>query len=98
MKKELCYEWSLETLDENHDIMDCNFEDTLTFDKGSLEGNDLCLLRNIGNEEEGLIDRVYAYVKDGKLPAYFESEMGGEGNSYKIPERFHKELSKYLDK
>jgi hypothetical protein len=88
------YEWTLEEIKEG-EIIDSSFSDTLNFDKEDLEGNDLGLVMNEGNEKEGLTNRLWAYVKNNSLPDYFSNEMGEE-TKYKVPAKFHKELKKYL--
>ncbi len=85
MKNTVVYEWSIETLDENGDIIDSDFSET-PFEV--VESNQrMCLVRNEGNEVDGLTDRLWAYVVDGRLPDVFEN---GEGYpvSCKVPERF----------
>lgn len=88
------YEWTLEEMKDG-EIVDSDFSDILKFDKSYLAGNDLGLVLSIGNEREGITDRYWAYVKDGKLPEYFTDSMG-ETVGYKVPIKFHKELNKYL--
>lgn len=41
-------------------------------------------------EAEGMEDRQYAYLEDGKLPEYFEHTGGGTGA--KVPKRFFAEM------
>ena len=50
----------------------------------------LGLTRNIGNDAEGLIDRTWAYVENGKLQEYFQTAGGSDDT--KVPARFHKEF------
>lgn len=95
MQTKVTYDWTLETLD-GEDIIDNDFSDKLTFDKYDLAGKDLGLVRNEGNEADGITDRFWAYVKDGKLPEYFSDSMGTL-ISIKVPQRFHKELNKYFN-
>tara|TARA_R110000824_G_scaffold77938_1_gene196911 strand:- start:580 stop:954 length:375 start_codon:yes stop_codon:yes gene_type:complete len=53
------------------------------------EHHRLVLVRDMGNEEEGVTCRQYAYLtQEGELPEYF-----GEAQGYKIPVRFHRELA-----
>ena len=40
------------------------------------------------HKHEGLEDRQWAYIEDGKLPEEFD---GGE----KVPKRFHEEVERY---
>lgn len=88
------YEWTLEEIQDG-EIIDSSFLDTLSFDKAYLAGNDLGLVLNIGNENTGVSERYWAYVKDGKLPEYFTNE-NGESIGYKVPVKFHNELKKYF--
>lgn len=94
MRNEIKYEWTLEIL-EDGDIVDSDFSEVLNFNKSELPDNDLGLIRYEGNEIDGQTDSVWAYVKNGKLPEYFSNAMG-EKTSYKVPARFHKELSQYI--
>jgi hypothetical protein len=94
MRNEVKYEWTLEIM-EDGEVMDSDFSESLTFNKSELQGNDLGLVRYEGNEIDGQTGSVWAYVKDGKLPEFFCDAMG-EKTGYKVPARFHKELSKYI--
>jgi hypothetical protein len=95
MQTKVAYEWTLETV-EDSDIVDSNFADNLSeIDKADLIGKDLGLVRNEGNENDGVTDRLWAYVKDGKLPECFSDSMGTP-IAIKVPQRFHSELKNYL--
>lgn len=94
MRNTVKYEWTLETI-EDGDIVDSDFSDTLSFDKGLLHGNDVGLVRNEGNEISGVVSRLWAYVKDGKLPEYF-SDANGNETDYKIPVAYKLECGKYF--
>ena len=48
----------------------------------------LGIIYHLGNEDDGELDRDYAYVDEGKLPECFEFGR-------KIPQRFHKELAAF---
>lgn len=93
MQTKVAYEWTLETI-EDGDIVDSDFSDNLTFSKEDLQGKDLGLVRNEGNEIDGVTDRFWAYVKDGKLPEYFSDSLCHE-IGIKVPQRFHNELKNY---
>ena len=84
------YEWTLETI-EDGDIIDSDFSDTLTFMEYNPLEHDLAVVRNEGNEREGVTDRFWAYVKFGKLPEYF-SDASGNPVGIKVPKKFHVEL------
>lgn len=94
MRNTITYEWTLETL-EGEDVVDSDFSDSLSFDKDQLPGKDLGLVRNVGNEAQGITDRSWAYVKDGALPEYFTDSAGAR--IAKVPERFIKELNSYTN-
>ncbi len=90
------YEWDLEAVDEHGDIIDHDFRDK--FPGLPTEDNvSLVLVRNVGEGYRSdptsfdLIDRAWAYVKDGKLPAEFDS-----GDL--VPKRFHRELQKRVSR
>jgi hypothetical protein len=86
MQTKVSYEWSIETIDENEDIIDSSFWDEKPHKE--LEENErLVLVRNEGNEIEGITDRLWAYVIDGKLPKYF-SDSNDCVVSIKVPKRF----------
>lgn len=89
------YEWDIELLDaETGDILDHDHRDKLAdFQIGDEDGSALVLVRDTGNEDDGLQDRLWAYVTDGKLPEFF-SDSGGRATGYKVPQRFHREVAK----
>lgn len=93
MRIKVNYEWCREVMD-GEDIVDNHFEDQLV-DLIDSEGV-LVLVRNEGNENEGVTDRFWAYVVNGKLPDCFSDAMGNELPGLPVPLRFHKELSKQL--
>lgn len=90
MKKHVFYEWSLEITDKNGDIIDIDFNEKLS-DFSDLTAGSLCLVRRLGDEAGGECDRVWAYVKDGKLPEYFGDVMGNPVNT-RVPKKYHNEL------
>lgn len=88
------YEWDYETVDVHGDVQDHNHADKLSMFTDSDKTDSLVLIRNSGNEAEGLTERYWAYVKNGKLPEYFQDS--NENNICKVPARFHAELAKYV--
>jgi hypothetical protein len=90
MRTQVFYEWCYETLDDNGDIMDGDFEERLSHFQDARKTNTLCLLRREGDNIDGESDRLYAYVKNGQLPDKFEN------SSIDVPKKFHKELKKHL--
>lgn len=65
------YEWEWASFDAHGDIDAVDYADPGDL-LGTLPGMTLhALVKNYGNEEEGLKDRAWAYVEDGALPAVF---------------------------
>lgn len=95
MRNTVKYEWCYETRDENGDIIDSDFEDSLHLFQDNRKTPHLCLVRNEGNENAGLEERYWAYVKGSKLPQVFEDAQGHEVN-IQVPQRFHVELYKFI--
>lgn len=95
MRNKTEYEWCYETIDENNDIIENDHEDKLESFQENRKTKQLCLIRNEGNEEDGLQDRLWAYVKDGKLPECFSDAHNHELPAMKVPQRFHQEFAKH---
>jgi len=88
----ITYEWDLETVDlESDDIIDHDFRETLSDLDLPASNQRLVLVRNVGNDLEGLTDRLWAYVCKGQLPICFHS-AGEVETSIRVPSRFHREL------
>lgn len=101
MTNKVNYEWCIEhyTDDEFEDIVDNHFSDVLDFRPKHFIANDgektrLVLVRNEGNEVDGLQDRYWAYVENNKLPELFTDDRGYPV-SIKVPKKFHAEILKY---
>jgi hypothetical protein len=94
MRIKVTYEWGLET-QENGNIVDTDFSDSLSFDKNDLTENKLLLVRYEGNEIDGITDMLWAYVENNSLPECF-SDSCNKHTAIKVPERFKKELINYL--
>ena len=95
MKSEIFYEWVVEHVDEHGDIQDIDHHDD--FISAWMEpmkkfGKQIALKRDVGNDEDGLILRGYAYVKEGK---YIETDFSC---GHKVPMRFQKEVKNSLDR
>jgi hypothetical protein len=82
------YEWVAEPVDKNGDIIDPIFGDTFEevcgVEVSDFEGAvriNIALVRNTGDEESGLNERQYAYLKGGIL-----TEFDGGAS---IPNRFN---------
>lgn len=96
MRNKVNYEWCYESIDMNSDIDEVDFEDRLINFQDNRKTDTLCLIRREGNEEDGEIDRVYAYVKNGELPNCFEDGTGSEYPSFLVPDKYKVELKKHL--
>ena len=93
-KLTLRYEWDRETVDEHGDILDHDHRDTLSdFIDPMRPDERLVLVRDMFCEFDGLVDRGWAYVEDGKLPTRFDD---GCVETHAVPKRFHKELESTL--
>lgn len=90
MKDEIKYEWCYETLDEFGDIIECDFEDNLAKFTDNRKTDTLCLIRMVGNNIDGLKDRVYAYVTDNQLPELFED------SNFRVLDKHKKELAVHI--
>ena len=91
MRNETTYEWTLEVINKDGDIEESLFENTLKdinryADFGGVIGENImvALVKNVGNDEDGILDRTWAYIEDGSL-----NELFLDGT--KVPKRFIKE-------
>jgi hypothetical protein len=85
------YEWCVEVVDEDGDIIESYFEESLS--RLDASTGRLVLVLRIMDKINGELDRLYAYVVDGKLPERFSDTLD-EQTDYKVPDRFRKELLK----
>lgn len=102
MRNQTYYEWIVEQMDpatigtDDPEIWDTSAFDSLADAQRFAAQCDMPveigLTRNVGNDVEGLLDRSWAYAKDGKLPSMFS--YGGEEDGVAVPQRFHKELER----
>jgi hypothetical protein len=95
-RSHVSYEWRIEEVDiDSEDIADgYSFntadEAVADFRQRPPDGRrfELVLVRNRGNDAEGLVDRQWAYVgDDGQLPKEF-------GGGAKVPAAYHRALAK----
>jgi hypothetical protein len=93
MNLEITYEWALENIDADGDIIEIYFSDKLSVLDKPGPNDALCLIRNEGNEVGGLQSKYWAYVEAGELPEYFADELGRE-IAIKVPKVFAKEFNK----
>lgn len=93
---ELAYEWVLEWVDIHGDITDLDHGDSIDdmwerFNTFTPTGEDvqldLALQRRVGNDDDGELDRGYAYVKNGTLEPEFCC-------GHKVPQRFIKQVAR----
>lgn len=94
------YEWDVETEDDNENI-DHHFCESAreALQVASQVGGQVVLTWSSGNDMNGVTDRAWAYVKDGRLPEFF-SIPSANGDyapmGQKVPGRFHDELRRAL--
>lgn len=89
------YEWDFETFDpESGDVLDHHHAEKLAdLPWPSAAGERLVLIRDVGNDDDGLTDRALAYVDESRmLPAMFTDAGGAE--VAKVPQRFHREIAR----
>jgi hypothetical protein len=109
------YEWDVETLDAapseangfDPDILEhyhCEtYAEALSMAAHySAEGwpNRIVLVRDVGNDLDGLTDRAWAYMKDGKLPETFSyaGASNYEDSGIAVPKRFHREAERATER
>ena len=87
------YEWTWETTDAHGDITDCGYTATLTeCRQESPAGAECALVRRRGNDDEGEVERGYAYCQPSPtgtglvLPQFFD-------DGAKVPQKFHAEIA-----
>jgi len=93
------YEWDVETFeitDGEVEIVDHDHSEKLLISqymKASKAGNrkSLVLVRDVVSDN-GVEDREWAYVQDGKLPTHFQDAYGKHGT--KVPKSKHLELQR----
>ena len=85
MRSKVSYEWTLETM-EGEDVAELDFADSLSEYSTVNPSQRHVLVRDWGNENQGLQDRQWAYVEGWRLPDEFD---GGA----KVPQRFQSELA-----
>lgn len=100
MNNQVSWEWTIEVVDiESGDIVDSDPSGKLSDHLQQLADgpepgfrHDLVLVCDIGNEWDGLVERGYAYVEDGKLP---ESAVDAYDRYVrKVPKRYRDEFGK----
>lgn len=89
MKTKVHFEWCVEVFDENNDIIDCEYDDSLNNVINYVSDTQMfrfALVMNVVHPVRGMIDRDYAYCDGFQLPDVFPD------SNVKIPTRFHNEL------
>ena len=96
MKSDITIEWLVEELDSNGDILNVHHCDTYAHARKvagwSDYNTDIGLVRDRGNDLDGLLDRQWAYLEDGRLPERFSDSGGSEGPL--VPAKFHFEVQR----
>lgn len=96
------YEWDFEEVDQFGDIVDHDFTEQLRSNHTpdildtNAGQNDvvLTLIRNVGNDYDGIVEREWAYTQRNSDGMWF-LPMEFDGGSI-VPKRFHAELSKWI--
>jgi hypothetical protein len=94
------YEWCVEVIDrESGDIVDNDFVSSFARAKSSLDEGDeyeckVVLVRTEGSEDDGVTDRLWAYLTDdGKLPEFF-ANASGNATGFRVPKKFIQEVAR----
>ena len=95
VKSRVYYEWVVEIMEP----LLVDIDDVLFFDElkeaisvmGDYDSKltNLALIRDYGNDYDGVKDRGYAYVEGSKLPQYFSCGS-------KVPKRYHNMIKECL--
>lgn len=103
----LAYEWDVEELDPSfpRDVLEHNHSgklSTIGFTPDELKNRNLqlVLVRDRSTPNDGVIDRMWSYAKfdeNGvlRLPEHM-SNAWGDPTDVKVPQRFHRELERWL--
>lgn len=101
MPNKVQYEWDCEAYDPEDETGDCdhNHGDTLAEVFTDEPNSKIVLVRDEYNDDDGVVDRSWAYLIDGKLPEW--TSMPDSRNEYtikchKVPKRFHDEVAKFF--
>jgi len=93
MKKgeRVVYEWWLWTDCKDHDDRSGDFDASETYAQAArhcdaAEGDFIELTRSVWCEDDGLLNRLFATVKDEKLPEFYD------GSTVKIAKKLHAEV------
>lgn len=90
------YEWDVEELDRHGDIVDHHFCENykqLLKCASDFQKCDIVLVRDVESDSGGVEDRLWAYMKDGKLPEYF-ADSRNLPTGIRVPKKFHLEVSR----
>ena len=101
MRNRVTYEWRLNRRDEHGDIEDINFFDHYADAANELHVRNDCgwsdieLTRVLGNDDDGILDREYAPVINGRLPERFDEGCKVNKAHHREVERWHEIWAKY---
>jgi hypothetical protein len=96
------YEWCVEiVLRETEDIEDNNFvtslEEAISFVHSEEDSDEyeykIVLVRSEGNDDNGITDRLWAYMEEGSLPELFSNAYGNT-TQVKVPQKYQKEAKR----
>lgn len=88
------YEWDCETIDPASMDVVSHLHGDLVNLPWSEPHTRIVLVRDVGNDEDGLLERHWAYVDPGSkmLPSHFADECGNE-TLVRVPQKFHREIA-----
>lgn len=95
-KRTTTFEWCWEVSDDYGDIIEHEYSATLEDCISSAPtGSDVALVCHLGSEDEGELERGYAYLEPAPNGALTLPERFDNGT--KVPARFHAAIGKVLD-
>lgn len=102
IRNRVSYEWDIETCDHHGDIEDHDHADRLEDHLSNHPGlrlahnESLVLVRDLGNEYDGVVDRAWAYAYEGDDGDYHLPDCFVDGErelpNMRVPQRYHAEL------
>jgi hypothetical protein len=73
MKKQIIYEWVIEQIDPEGDIIDCDYYESFSKIPKNNIGNTIGLCKTTYHPVAGVLNRTYAYVKNNTPPTTFDN-------------------------
>ena len=89
------YEWTVEVIDADGDIVQSEFSNTLLGLPAFVERHDIGLVRDEIESDGNLGDREWAYIVNGKMSKFFQDCYGKATRP--VPQKYLKEFEKFTE-